>query len=105
MAELNLTFAVAFSNNSLDLSQMQTLTAEYTAIFGKVLKGDPGVSGHTPVITGSKSGRVTTISSDGSPIATINDGEDSGICMHVEGEMLVFEETSHARVEGEMLIL
>lgn len=48
-------------------------------------KGDPGEAGkdgkdgqdgHSPVVTASKSGKVTTVSVDGSAIATINDGED-----------------------------
>lgn len=39
-------------------------------------KGDKGDKGDTPVITATKSGAVTTISSDGTPIATINDGAD-----------------------------
>lgn len=35
-----------------------------------------GTDGHSPVITASKTGKVTTVSVDGTPIATINDGED-----------------------------
>ena len=38
--------------------------------------GKDGVDGHTPVITASKSGTVTTVYVDGSAIATINDGAD-----------------------------
>lgn len=39
-------------------------------------KGDPGADGHSPVITTSKSGKVTTIKSDDKTIATVNDGTD-----------------------------
>lgn len=38
--------------------------------------GAPGADGHSPVVTASKSGGVTTVSVDGTPIATINDGSD-----------------------------
>ena len=38
--------------------------------------GVPGQDGHTPVITASKSNGVTTVSVDGTAIATINDGQD-----------------------------
>lgn len=36
--------------------------------------GTDGADGHTPVITASKSGKVTTIKVDGEAIATVNDG-------------------------------
>lgn len=36
--------------------------------------GTDGTDGHTPVITASKSGKVTTIKVDGEAIATVNDG-------------------------------
>lgn len=42
-------------------------------------KGDTGATGqdgHSPVVTASKVGKVTTVSVDGSAIATINDGND-----------------------------
>ena len=39
------------------------------------VQGEKGADGHSPVITASKSGTVTTISVDGAAIATINDGE------------------------------
>ena len=39
-------------------------------------KGDPGDDGHSPVITTSKSGKTTTIMSDGQSIGTVLDGED-----------------------------
>lgn len=42
-------------------------------------KGDPGTpgkDGHSPVVTATKSGKTTTISVDGSAIATIDDGAD-----------------------------
>lgn len=35
-----------------------------------------GSAGHSPVVTASKAGKVTTVSVDGTAIATINDGED-----------------------------
>lgn len=38
--------------------------------------GDPGAPGHSPVITATKSGSVTTIYSDGAAIAEVDDGED-----------------------------
>ncbi len=38
--------------------------------------GKDGADGHTPVITASKSGKVTTIKADGEAIATVNDGAD-----------------------------
>ena len=38
--------------------------------------GEPGEPGHSPVITASKSGTVTTIYSDGTQLAQINDGQD-----------------------------
>ena len=38
------------------------------------IQGEPGQDGHSPVLTSSKSGSVTTIYSDGTPLATINDG-------------------------------
>lgn len=42
-------------------------------------KGDPGATGqdgHSPSVTASKAGKVTTVYVDGSSIATINDGND-----------------------------
>lgn len=38
--------------------------------------GTPGAKGDTPVITATKSGKVTTIKADGVTIATVNDGTD-----------------------------
>ena len=38
--------------------------------------GQPGQDGHTPVLTSSKSGKTTTIFSDGVQLAQIQDGED-----------------------------
>ena len=46
------------------------------------LKGDkgdsgaPGKDGHSPVVTATKSGKTTTISVDGTAIATVEDGTD-----------------------------
>ena len=42
-------------------------------------KGDPGApgkDGHSPVVTATKSGKTTTISVDGTAIATVEDGTD-----------------------------
>ena len=42
-------------------------------------KGDPGTpgkDGHSPVVTATKSGKTTTISVDGTAIATVEDGAD-----------------------------
>ena len=42
-------------------------------------KGDPGIpgkDGHSPVVTATKSGNTTTISVDGTAIATVEDGTD-----------------------------
>lgn len=38
--------------------------------------GSPGPAGHTPEITATKSGKVTTIKADGTAIAEISDGTD-----------------------------
>lgn len=38
--------------------------------------GAPGADGHSPVVTAVKSGKTTTISVDGTAIATVNDGAD-----------------------------
>nr|DAJ48877.1 MAG TPA: collagen I alpha 1 [Caudoviricetes sp.] len=38
--------------------------------------GDPGKGGHSPVVTATKSGKTTTISVDGTAIATVEDGAD-----------------------------
>ena len=39
-------------------------------------KGATGAAGHSPAVTATKSGKVTTIKVDGTAIATINDGSD-----------------------------
>ena len=38
--------------------------------------GAPGKDGHSPVVTATKSGKTTTISVDGTAIATVEDGTD-----------------------------
>lgn len=38
--------------------------------------GSPGKDGHSPVVTATKSGKTTTISVDGTAIATVEDGTD-----------------------------
>ena len=40
------------------------------------VKGTPGKDGHSPVVTATKSGKTTTISVDGTAIATVEDGTD-----------------------------
>lgn len=45
-----------------------------TGVVAQGPKGDPGEDGHTPVITGSKDGNVSTLYADGVQIARINDG-------------------------------
>ena len=40
------------------------------------LTGEPGKDGHSPVVTATKSGKTTTISVDGTAIATVEDGAD-----------------------------
>ena len=40
----------------------------------KGAKGETGAAGHSPVVTATKSGGVTTVKVDGKTIATINDG-------------------------------
>lgn len=39
-------------------------------------KGDPGAAGHSPAVTATKSGDVTTVKVDGEAVATINDGKN-----------------------------
>ena len=39
-------------------------------------KGDPGAAGHSPAVTATKSGGVTTVKVDGEAVATINDGKN-----------------------------
>lgn len=39
-------------------------------------KGNPGAAGHSPVVTATKSGGVTTVKVDGEAVATINDGKN-----------------------------
>lgn len=38
--------------------------------------GSQGTAGHSPVVTATKSGKVTTIEVDGTAVATVNDGAD-----------------------------
>ena len=49
--------------------------AEGTETFD-VMDGEPGDPGHSPVLTSSKSEKVTTIYSDGVELAKISDGQD-----------------------------
>lgn len=41
--------------------------------------GTPGKDGHSPVVTATKSGKATTISVDGTAIATVEDGSDATV--------------------------
>ena len=60
-------------------------TATFTLTNGKDgIDGIDGVDGHSPVVTASKVGKVTTVYVDGSPIATLNDGND-GVGVPVGG--------------------
>ena len=55
--------------------------------------GTPGDAGHSPVVTAAKSGKTTTISVDGTAIATVEDGADGkpgdagadGVTPHIGG--------------------
>ena len=74
--------------NNITLNSDYTLTINYTdgtsyttaSVRGekgdKGDKGDNGDNGHSPIVTASKSGKITTIAVDGTTIATINDGND-----------------------------
>lgn len=60
-------------------------TATFTLTNGKDgIDGIDGVDGHSPIVTASKVGKVTTVYVDGSPIATLNDGND-GVGIPVGG--------------------
>ena len=50
-------------------------TGEYVKTDTKA-QGEEGAPGHSPVLTSSKSGKTTTIYSDGQQLAQIQDGED-----------------------------
>lgn len=52
-----------------------TLTDDTTLDAG-VAKGAQGPAGHSPIVTANKSGKITTISVDGTAIATVMDGAD-----------------------------
>lgn len=57
----------AFTYSDFTPEQLASLKGE---------KGDKGTDGHSPIMTASKSGKITTIAVDGTTIATINDGND-----------------------------
>lgn len=52
------------------------LIAESDLKGGPGTPGTPGKDGHSPVVTATKSGKTTTISVDGTAIATVEDGTD-----------------------------
>lgn len=52
-----------------------TLT-DGTTLDAGVAKGARGPAGHSPIVTANKSGKITTISVDGTAIATVMDGAD-----------------------------
>ena len=57
----------AFTYSDFTQEQLVSLKGE---------KGDNGDDGHSPIVTASKTGKITTITVDGTTIATINDGND-----------------------------
>ena len=59
-----------------DKTGTTTATVRNGADGAQGAQGTPGADGHSPVVTASKSGKVTTIKVDGKAIATINDGAD-----------------------------
>lgn len=68
---------VQYSTDSGSTWQNLIAVAELKGADGS--KGDPGIAGqdgHSPVVTATKSGKTTTISVDGSDIATVEDGAD-----------------------------
>ena len=77
------------------------------------VKGDPGIqgpvgetgaAGHSPSVTATKAGTVTTISVDGTAIATINDGErgETGP-QGIQGPAYTLTDTDKALITNEVL--
>ena len=60
----------AFTYSDFTAAQLAALKGE------KGNPGSPGKDGHSPVVTATKSGKTTTISVDGTAIATVEDGTD-----------------------------
>lgn len=77
------------------------------------VKGDPGIqgpvgetgaAGHSPSVTATKTGTVTTVSVDGTAIATINDGErgETGP-QGIQGPAYTLTDTDKASITNEVL--
>lgn len=68
------------------------------------IQGPTGETGHSPSVTATKAGTVTTISVDGTAIATINDGEkgDTGL-QGVQGPPYTLTDTDKALITNEVL--
>jgi hypothetical protein len=69
--------------SSIEKTSSAGLVDTYTITFDdgdtetfEITNGADGQDGHSPVVTASKAGKVTTVYVDGSSIATINDGND-----------------------------
>lgn len=66
----------ALRNDKLDVAELTN--AVNTALAQAKESGEfDGQNGHSPVVTATKSGKVTTIEVDGTAIATVNDGADA----------------------------
>lgn len=63
----------AFTYSDFTPEQLASLKGEKG---DKGADGKDGQDGHSPTVTATKSGKVTTVSVDNTPIATINDGND-----------------------------
>ena len=62
-----------------DIDELNVLFEDvtyFTVVGPKGDTGAPGKDGHSPVVTATKYGKTTTISVDGSAIATVEDGAD-----------------------------
>ena len=68
--------ASATLNPDYTLTLTFTDGTSYTTAPIRGEQGVPGDDGHSPVVTATKSGKVTTISVDNIVIATVNDGID-----------------------------
>ena len=66
----------SFTYNDFTVEQLELLRGPQGIQGIQGDTGPAGQDGHNPVVTASKSGSVTTISVDGTSIATINDGMD-----------------------------
>lgn len=68
------------------------------------IQGPTGETGHSPSVTATKAGTVTTISVDGTAIATINDGEkgDTGL-QGVQGPPYTLTDADKALITKEVL--